>query len=88
VTPPVPGEGAAALQGEVRAWAALLETARAGLLRAVERIPPSPAEADPEVDLDALDLTTEVRSVARGVAEGYLRPAIDDLRSLLPEGER
>jgi len=79
------GDGMTALHGEIRAWAALLETARTGLLRAVGRIPPSAAEADPEVDLDVMDPATEARAVARNVAEGYLRPAIDDLRSLLPE---
>jgi len=75
------------LQGEIRAWVALLETAQAGLLRGAARIAPSPAETDPEVDIEEMDLPTEVRAVARNVAEAYLRPAIDALRGLLPKGE-
>jgi hypothetical protein len=74
----------AAALGELPAWIAVLELARQALERAASSIVPSPAEEDPEVDLDRLDLPTEVRSVLAVVAEDFLRPAIDDLQALLP----
>ena len=45
----------------------------------------APAETDPS--LVGMDLPTELRAVARNVAEGYLLAAIDALRGLLPKGE-
>jgi hypothetical protein len=70
--------------GELPAWIAVLELVHRELERAASSIEPSPAEEDPEVDLDRLDLPTEVRSVLAVVAEDFLRPAIDDLQALLP----
>ena len=45
----------------------------------------SRTETDPS--LVGMDLPTELRAVARNVAEGYLLAAIDALRGLLPKGE-
>jgi hypothetical protein len=70
--------------GELPAWIAVLELVRQELLRASSSIAPSPGEEDPEVDLDRLDIPTEVRSVLGTVAEDCLRPAIEDLKALLP----
>jgi hypothetical protein len=81
-------EAVAAALGGARTWVALLELVHAGLLRGAAAIEPSAAEADPEVDLDRMDWPTEVRSVLRNVADGYLRPAIEDLRELLGAEER
>jgi hypothetical protein len=74
----------AAALGELPAWIAVLELARRELLRAASSIEASPSEEDPEIDLDRLDVPTEVRSVLCTVAEDCLRPAIDDLQALLP----
>lgn len=87
IRPEINGSVAATLAG-VRAWIALLELVHGELLRGAAAIEPSPAEVDPEVDLDQMDRPTEVRSVLRNVAEDYLRPTIADLRSLLPLEER
>jgi hypothetical protein len=74
----------AAALGELPAWIAVLELARRELERAASSIEPSPSEEDPEIDLDRMDVPTEVRSVLAVVAEDFLRPAIDDLQALLP----
>jgi hypothetical protein len=76
-------EAVAAVQGELRAWTAVLAQVQSSLLRGAEAIEPSSREMDPEVDLDVMDEPTKVRSVIRNVAENYLRPAIEDLRGLL-----
>jgi hypothetical protein len=55
------------------------------LLRCAAAIEPSPEEIDPQLDLDQMDPATEIRSVLRNVADDDLRPAIEDLRALLPE---
>lgn len=81
-------EAVAAALGGARTWVALLELVQAGLLRGAAAIEPSAAEADPEVELDRLDWPTEVRSVLRNLADGYLRPTIEDLRKLLAAEER
>jgi len=78
-------EAVAALRGGLRAYVGILDLVYNGLLRDAERIAPSPSELDPEIDLDVMDDATEVRSVARSVAEDCLRPALDDLRDLLKE---
>ena len=80
-------EEVAAALGGVRAWIPLLEVVKAELLRAAAAIEPTPAEVDPEVDLDCMDWPTEVRSVLGNVAESYVRPMIENLRSLLPKKE-
>jgi len=85
---PVQKEALAVVRGAVRAWIAILEVARSGLLGLAAAIPASPGEVDPEVDLDAMDEPTELRSVLRNVAEDDLRPAVQDLRDLLREEER
>lgn len=70
--------------GELPAWIAVLDLVRQELLRAASSIEPSPGEEDPEIDLDRLDVPTEVRSVLCTVAEDCLRPAVEDLQALLP----
>jgi hypothetical protein len=74
----------AAAYGELRAWIALLELVQRELLRSAGAIEASPGEEDPEVDLDRLDVPTEVRAVLRNVAGDHLRPAVEDLKGLLP----
>ena len=76
-------EAVAAALGGVRAWISLLTTVQTDLLRCAAAIEPSPGEVDPEVDLTELDRQTEVRAVLRNVADGHVRPMIEDLRSLL-----
>lgn len=80
-------QAVAAAQGRVRAWIAVLDLIYNELLRSAAAIEPTPGEMDPEVDLDRLDEPTAVRAVLHNVAESHLRPAVDDLQTLLGEGE-
>ena len=77
-------EEVGAALGGAGTWIALLELVHAEIRRSAATIEPAPGELDPEVDLERLDRPTEVRSVLSNVAESHLRPAIEDLRSLLP----
>jgi len=80
-------ERLAAVRRELPAWIGILEKVHQGLVRGAASIEPSLWELDPDVDLVSMDEPTELRSVISNVAEQYLRLAIEDLRSLLPEKE-
>jgi len=77
-------EGVGAALGGADTWIALLELLHAEIRRSAATIEPAAGEVDPEVDLERLDQSTEVRAVLSNIAESHLRPAIEDLRSLLP----
>ena len=81
-------DAVAAAKGEVQRVVGDLEALRDRLAGAIERLPAGSGESDPEADLDEMGEVTELRSVIECVLHDFLRPSIEDLRTVAgPEPE-
>ena len=79
-------DAVAAAKDEVQQVIGDLEALRDRLAGTIKRLPAGSGEDDAEGDLDEMGEVTELRSVIECVLHDFLRPLIEDLRTVAGPG--